>query len=51
MKLAAGYIERGEVNVDKLLTHSFELSEINEAFQTAVERPDGFVKATVKMPE
>jgi 2-desacetyl-2-hydroxyethyl bacteriochlorophyllide A dehydrogenase len=37
----------GRVSLDGLVTHRFELDRIDEAFATAVERPDGFVKATV----
>ena len=37
----------GRISLDGLVTHRFELDRIDEAFMTAVERPDGFVKATV----
>ena len=37
----------GRISLDGLVTHRFELDRIDEAFETAVERPDGFVKATV----
>lgn len=37
----------GRISLDGLVTHRFELDRIDEAFATAVERPDGFVKATV----
>jgi 2-desacetyl-2-hydroxyethyl bacteriochlorophyllide A dehydrogenase len=37
----------GRISLDGLLTHRFPLDRIDEAFATAVERPDGFVKATV----
>ena len=37
----------GRISLDGLVTHRFELNRIDEAFATAVERPDGFVKATV----
>jgi L-iditol 2-dehydrogenase len=37
----------GRITLDGLVTHRFELDRIDEAFATAVERPDGFVKATV----
>jgi hypothetical protein len=30
-----------------LVTHAFDLDHIEDAFRTAVERPEGFVKATV----
>jgi L-iditol 2-dehydrogenase len=35
------------ITLDGLVTHRFELDRIDEAFATAVERPHGFVKATV----
>jgi L-iditol 2-dehydrogenase len=37
----------GRISLDGLVTHRFDLDRIDEAFATAVERPDGFVKATV----
>jgi threonine dehydrogenase-like Zn-dependent dehydrogenase len=37
----------GRISLEGLVTHRFELDRIDEAFATAVERPDGFVKATV----
>jgi L-iditol 2-dehydrogenase len=37
----------GRLSLDGLVTHRFELARIDEAFATAVERPDGFMKATV----
>jgi threonine dehydrogenase-like Zn-dependent dehydrogenase len=35
--------------LDDLVTHRLGLDEVNEAFATAVEKPPGFVKATVTM--
>lgn len=37
----------GRLRIDDLVTHRFTLDEIDAAFQTAIEKPDGFVKATV----
>ncbi len=37
----------GELDLEPLITHTFPLSEINRAFQTSEERPDGFVKSVV----
>ena len=37
----------GRIRLDLLITHRFPLDRINDAFATAVDRPDGFVKATV----
>jgi L-iditol 2-dehydrogenase len=37
----------GRIVLDDLVTHRFSLDEIHTAFRTAIERPEGFVKATV----
>jgi L-iditol 2-dehydrogenase len=37
------------ITLDDLVTHRFGLDRVNEAFATAVEKPPGFVKATVTM--
>ncbi|MGH2806736.1 MAG: alcohol dehydrogenase catalytic domain-containing protein [Actinomycetota bacterium] len=37
----------GRLRIDDLVTHRFTLSEIDAAFETAIDKPDGFVKATV----
>jgi 2-desacetyl-2-hydroxyethyl bacteriochlorophyllide A dehydrogenase len=37
----------GLVDLARHVTHRFELADIAEAFDTAVAKPDGFVKATV----
>ncbi len=37
----------GALDVTCLVTHQFPLSAIQEAFQTAAERPPGFVKAVI----
>jgi threonine dehydrogenase-like Zn-dependent dehydrogenase len=37
----------GGLDLEPLLTHSFPLPEINTAFQTAEERPAGFLKSVV----
>jgi threonine dehydrogenase-like Zn-dependent dehydrogenase len=35
------------IELDDLVTHRFDLDRIDEAFRTAIHKPDGFVKATV----
>jgi threonine dehydrogenase-like Zn-dependent dehydrogenase len=40
-------VRAGVVDLAPHVTHRFELSDIAEAFDTALEKPDGFVKATV----
>ena len=37
----------GELDLEPLITHTFPLDEINRAFQTSEERPEGFVKSVV----
>jgi threonine dehydrogenase-like Zn-dependent dehydrogenase len=37
----------GEIDLAPLLTHTFPLAEIERAFRTAEERPEGFLKAIV----
>ena len=40
-------VEDGRIDPFPLLTHSFPLDRIGEAFKNLSERPDGFLKATV----
>jgi L-iditol 2-dehydrogenase len=40
-------LRSGRIAMDDLVTHRFELDEIDAAFQTAIDKPDSFVKATV----
>jgi 2-desacetyl-2-hydroxyethyl bacteriochlorophyllide A dehydrogenase len=47
MKAAVDAVTRGVLDLQSLLTHRFPICEINQAFQLAVERPDGFLKAWV----
>ncbi len=47
MSLVAG----GRLRIHPLLTHRFSLEQINEAFAAAVDKPPGFVKATVSMSD
>ena len=37
----------GRVSLSGLVTHPFKLEEIDMAFQIAIDKPEGFVKATV----
>jgi threonine dehydrogenase-like Zn-dependent dehydrogenase len=34
--------------MEPLVTHRFPLDRIDDAFRTAVEKPEGFVKAVVQ---
>ena len=40
-------VSSGRLSLEGLVTHRFPLTSIDEAFRTAIEKPDGFVKATV----
>jgi 2-desacetyl-2-hydroxyethyl bacteriochlorophyllide A dehydrogenase len=40
-------VSSGRLTLEGLVTHRFPLASIDEAFRTAIEKPDGFVKATV----
>jgi NADPH:quinone reductase len=40
-------LANGGLDLTPLITHTFPLSEINRAFATAEERPDGFLKSVV----
>jgi L-iditol 2-dehydrogenase len=48
MRRGMRLLTSGRISLDGLVTHRFELERIDDAFRTAVERPDGFVKATVE---
>lgn len=43
VRLLAG----GGLDLTPLITHTFQLAEINRAFSTSEERPDGFLKSVV----
>ncbi|GAA0401945.1 zinc-binding dehydrogenase [Microbispora corallina] len=47
MRLLSG----GVLSMDGLVSHRFPLEEINTAFATLREKPDGFVKAVVTFPD
>ena len=48
MREAARAVAAGELDPSPLYTHHFPLERIGEAFATAGERPDGFLKALVR---
>jgi threonine dehydrogenase-like Zn-dependent dehydrogenase len=37
----------GDLDLDSLITHTFPLADINQAFRMTEERPDGFLKSIV----
>src|SRR6266498_3970401 len=49
MRIGMRLLTSGRLTLDDLVTHRFQLNEINQAFLTAVEKPEGFVKSTIVM--
>ena len=49
MRIGMRLLTSGRLSLDDLVTHRFRLDEINQAFATACEKPEGFVKSTVVM--
>jgi threonine dehydrogenase-like Zn-dependent dehydrogenase len=49
MTIGMRLLAAGQVSIEPLVTHRFALDDIGRAFQTAFDKPDGFVKATVVM--
>jgi threonine dehydrogenase-like Zn-dependent dehydrogenase len=47
MRAGMRLLTSGRLALDDLVTHRFALEDVNEAFAVAVEKPIGFVKATV----
>jgi 2-desacetyl-2-hydroxyethyl bacteriochlorophyllide A dehydrogenase len=49
MRIGMRLLTSGRLSLEDLVTHRFRLSEINEAFRAAHEKPEGFVKSTIMM--
>jgi 2-desacetyl-2-hydroxyethyl bacteriochlorophyllide A dehydrogenase len=49
MRIGMRLLTSGRLTLDGLVTHRFQLNEIGQAFQTAHDKPEGFVKSTVVM--
>jgi threonine dehydrogenase-like Zn-dependent dehydrogenase len=47
MRMGMRLLTSGRVRLDELVTDRYPLERIDEAFRTAVDKPEGFVKATV----
>jgi 2-desacetyl-2-hydroxyethyl bacteriochlorophyllide A dehydrogenase len=47
MRTAMRLLASRAIELDDLITHRFDLDRIDEAFRTAIDKPAGFVKATV----
>lgn len=48
MRIGMRLLASGRLSMDGLVTHRFPLEAIDEAFRTAIDKPSGFVKATVE---
>jgi threonine dehydrogenase-like Zn-dependent dehydrogenase len=48
IRAAVDWVAGGGVDLEQLLTHRFALRDIECALRTAVQRPDGFLKALVQ---
>jgi L-iditol 2-dehydrogenase len=47
MEIAMRLLTSGRIRLDDLVTHRFPLDDIDDAFRAAIDKPPGFVKATV----
>jgi threonine dehydrogenase-like Zn-dependent dehydrogenase len=47
MKVGMRLLRAGHLDLGSHVTHRFALADIADAFDTAVAKPDGFVKAVV----
>jgi threonine dehydrogenase-like Zn-dependent dehydrogenase len=47
MRTGMRLLTAGRIRLDDLVTHRFELDEVDRAFGVAYEKPEGFVKSTV----
>jgi 2-desacetyl-2-hydroxyethyl bacteriochlorophyllide A dehydrogenase len=49
MRIGMRLLTSGRLSLEDLVTHRFQLSDINQAFLAAHEKPEGFVKSTIVM--
>ena len=47
MRIGMRLLTSDRIRLDDLVTHRYPLDAIDDAFRTAIEKPEGFVKATV----
>jgi threonine dehydrogenase-like Zn-dependent dehydrogenase len=47
MRIGLDLLAAGKLDMASLVTHRFDLSEINKGFETAVSKPEGYVKGVV----
>jgi L-iditol 2-dehydrogenase len=51
MDVAMRLLSSGRLSVGDLVTHRFPLDDVDEAFATLRDKPEGFVKAVITFPE
>ena len=51
MRHALELAERGQLPLKRLFTHSFPLHQVDRAFQTHLNRPEGFIKGFIRMDD
>jgi len=51
MRHALELAECGELPLKRLFTHSFPLHQVDRAFQTHLNRPEGFIKGFIRMDD
>jgi len=51
MAIGTRLLTSGVLSMEGLVSHRFPLEEVNEAFATLRDKPNGFVKAVVTLPE
>jgi 2-desacetyl-2-hydroxyethyl bacteriochlorophyllide A dehydrogenase len=49
MRIGMRLLTSGRMTLEDLVTHRFQLNDINQAFLAAYEKPEGFVKSTIVM--
>jgi threonine dehydrogenase-like Zn-dependent dehydrogenase len=49
MTVGGSLLSSGRMQMEPLVTHRFELTDIAKAFDTALDKPPGFVKSVVRM--
>lgn len=50
MRIGIGLIESGKLDMEPLVTHRYGLESINEAFEAASQKEEGFVKGIITFP-
>jgi threonine dehydrogenase-like Zn-dependent dehydrogenase len=48
MRKGMRLVEAGRLDASALVTHTYSLGQVAEAFETATAKPEGFVKAVVR---